>query len=44
MENQNQPDTTLEQTADDSSDFQIATTDDEAAAIESGAERSDDDD
>lgn len=42
MENQNPQDTTLDQADYDSNDFDAASTDDEAAAMESGADVSDD--
>ncbi|MGA0556020.1 hypothetical protein ACO2Q8_05170 [Larkinella sp. VNQ87] len=42
MENQNPQDPTLDQTDYDSVDYDRATNDNEAAAIESGADSSDD--
>ncbi|GAB4030096.1 hypothetical protein GCM10028774_03700 [Spirosoma jeollabukense] len=44
MENQQPQPTTLDQTDYDSIDFDSATTDDEAAAMESGVELDDDED
>lgn len=43
MENQEPQETTLDQTDYDSNDFDAATTNDEAAAMESGVDLSDDD-